>query len=103
MHAVIDDRNQQFRVTAGMRVQIPLRQDAEPGSTVTFDRVCLVTGDRPRIGAPYVAGVTVTARVLGNVKGRKLIVAKYRRRKGYRRRTGSRARFTIVQIESINS
>lgn len=103
MHAVIDDRNQQFRVTPGMRVRIPFLRDAQPGSILTFDKVCLVTGEQPQIGTPHVAGATVTAKVLGNVKGPKLIVAKYKRRKGYRCRTGARARFTEVQIESINS
>jgi large subunit ribosomal protein L21 len=102
MYAVIDDRNQQHRVSPGDRVKVAYRADAEPGAELTFDRVCLVGGDQPRIGTPYVDGASVTATVIGNGKGPKLIVQKFRRRKGYRRRTGSRSRFTEVQIEQVN-
>lgn len=102
MYAVVDDRNQQFRAEPGKRVQIAHNDGLEPGSSVTFDKVCLVTGDKAQIGAPYCSGVTVTAKVIGMVKGPKLVVQKIRRRKNSRRRTGFRARFTEVQIESIN-
>ena len=75
MYAVVDDRNQQFRATPGERVKIALRSDLEPGSTVTFDKVCLVTGgDKGAIGSPYVDGATVTASVLGN--GQQALAAK---------------------------
>ena len=101
MYAVVSDRNQQFKAVPGERVLIALRDGIEPGSIVTFDQVCAVGGDSPRIGAPFVKGVKVTAKVLGEAKGPKLVVAKFRRRKASRRRTGFRARFTAVQIESI--
>lgn len=104
MYAVVDDRNQQYRVKAGDRIQIHLRSDAEAGTTLTFDKVCVVGGDGAgRVGAPYVAGASVTAKVLRTIKGQKVRVAKYRRRKNSRRRTGFRAQYTEVQIESINS
>lgn len=101
MYAVVDDRNQQFRAEPGQRVQLPLNESWEPGATVTFDKVCLVTGDQAQVGAPYVDGVSVTATVVGMVKGPKLIVQKIRRRKNSRRRTGFRARFTEIKIDSI--
>ncbi len=102
MYAVVDDRNQQFRAEPGKRVQIPFDESLEPGASVTFDKICLVTGDAAKIGSPYCAGVTVTGKVIGMVKGPKLVVQKIRRRKNSRRRTGFRARFTEVQIESIS-
>lgn len=101
MYAIVSDRNQQFRAVPGERVLIALHPDAEPGSKLTFDQVCLVGGDQPRIGTPFVAGAKVTANVLGTAKGPKLVVAKYRRRKNSRRRTGFRAQFTEIQIESV--
>ena len=101
MYAVVSDRNQQFKAVPGERVLIALNDGLEPGSVVTFDQVCAVGGDAPRFGAPFVKGVTVTAKVLGVVKGPKLVVAKFRRRKASKRRTGFRARFTQIQIESI--
>jgi large subunit ribosomal protein L21 len=101
MYAVVDDRNQQFRAEPGMRIQIAHNETLEPGASITFDKICLVTGDKAQIGSPYCDGVTVTAKVLGDVKGPKLIIQKIRRRKNSRRRTGFRAKFTVVQIESI--
>ncbi len=104
MHAVLEDRNQQYRVAQGDRVLIALNSEVEVGSIVTFDKVCLVTGDAPKIGTPYVEGASVTAKILKNeVKGPKLVIGKFKRRKNYRRRTGFRARYTEVQIEAINA
>lgn len=102
MHAVLEDRTQQYRVAAGDRVLLDLNSELKPGDSVTFDKVCLVTGDSPRIGTPYVDGAKVTATVTRqDVKGDKLVVAKMKRRKNYRRRTGFRARFTEVLIDAI--
>ena len=102
MYAVIEDRNQQYRVAPGDRVQIALRQDLEPGAAVSFDKVCAVGGEgEGRVGAPYVDGAVVSAVVVGTVKGPKLRIQKFRRRKNSRKRTGFRARYTEVRIESI--
>ena len=104
MYAVVDDRNQQYRVQPGDRIQIHYRADAEDGATLTFDRVCVVGGEgEGRIGSPYVAGASVTATVVRMQKGPKVIIGKFRRRKNSRKRTGFRARYTVVQIESINA
>ena len=104
MYAVLDDRNQQYRVEPGDRIQIHLLSEAEEGSTLTFDKVCAIGGEGDgKVGTPYVSGATVTAKVLRKeVKGPKLVVAKFRRRQDSRTRTGFRAKFTEIQIESIN-
>ncbi len=107
MYAVFEDRNQQFRATAGARLWLPLMCDSktgalEPGKKITFDKVCLITGDKAKIGTPYVEGAKVSATVLGTVKGPKLVVQKLRRRKNSRRRTGFRARYTEIQIDAID-
>ncbi len=107
MYVVFEDRNQQFRATPGARLWIPLVRDpktgvAETGKKVTFDRVCLITGDNAKIGTPYVKGAKVSATVLGTVKGPKLVVQKLRRRKNSRCRTGFRARYTEIQIDAID-
>ena len=61
MYAVVDDRNNQFRAEPGKRVQLAHNETLEPGTSITFDKICLVTGDKPQIGSPYCDGVTVTA------------------------------------------
>lgn len=101
MFAVVDDRNQQFRAVQGQKVLIALQKSLEPGSTLTFDKICLVGGSAPKIGTPHVKGAKVTAKVLGEVAGPKLVVQKFKRRKNQRRRTGFRAHYTEIQIESI--
>ena len=107
MYAVVDDRNQQYRVTTGARVLIDRMGGVEPGQSVTFDKVCILTGGESaaeaRIGTPYVDGVSVTAKVLRqDVKGPKLVIQKFRRRKDSRTKTGFRARYTEIQIEAIH-
>lgn len=100
-YAIFEDRTLQYRAAPGDRVCLAYHCDWQPESTVTFDHVCVVGGESPRVGAPYVSGASVTAKVLGEVKGDKLVVQKFRRRKNSRRRTGFRARFTEVEIQAI--
>ena len=106
MYAVIADRRQgqagkQYLVSEGERVRID-RLDAPVGSKVVFDKVLLVGGDAGvTVGTPVVDGATVEATVLGEVKGKKLIVFHKRRRKFMRRKNGHRQHFTDVRVERI--
>lgn len=105
MYAVLEDRNQQYRVQSGDRILIALQRDLAPGEPLTFDRVCVLgagDGAEAQVGTPYVDGASVSAKVVRqDVKGPKLIVQKMRRRKNHRKRTGFRARYTEIEIESI--
>ena len=79
-------------------------ESAERGSEVTFDKVMLVDKDGDiKVGAPVLEGATVTAEVLSNVRGEKVLVFHKRRRKGYRKLNGHRQDFTEIQIKSINA
>ncbi|OGO40434.1 MAG: 50S ribosomal protein L21, partial [Chloroflexi bacterium RBG_16_57_9] len=72
------------------------------GETVTFDRVLLVAdGDEVKIGQPTLDGAQVRATVLGEVKGEKIIVFKYKPKLRHRRKTGHRQRYTRLQIDEI--
>lgn len=103
MYAVIDDRNQQYRVAPGDRLKIHFRSDAEEGASLTFDKVCCVGGEgEGRVGTPHVDGVSVAAKVVRQCKGPKLSIGKFRRRKNSKTRTGFRAKYTEIEIESIN-
>ena len=104
MYAVVDDRNQQYRVQPGDRIKIHLRNGVAEGETLTFDKVCLVGGEGVgRVGTPFLSGASVTAKVVRQIKGPKVVICKFRKRKNSRRRTGFRARFTEIQIEAINA
>jgi large subunit ribosomal protein L21 len=106
MYAVLDDRNQQYRVAAGDRIKIHLRRGSAEGESLTFDKVCLVSGEGDsagRVGTPFVEGASVSAKVVRNVKDPKVIIGHFRRRKNSRKRNGFRAQYTMVQIEAINA
>mgnify|MGYP005859941827 CR=1 FL=1 len=97
MYAIISVGSRQYRVSEGQRLLVD-RLPAAEGETFT-PRVLLVGGDGgPRLGPD---GVTVTARVLGDRRGPKIRIGKYRKRTGYRRHTGFRAALTQIEIESI--
>ena len=107
MYAIIDESGKQFKVTGGDRIKID-RQLAEDVKTVTFDRVLLVGGSgdakaAAKVGTPLVAGATVTADVIGAVKGPKVVSVKYRRRKGFHKKVGHRQKYTEVKITAINA
>src|SRR3954453_3916432 len=98
MYAVIQDSGTQFKVTAGDRIRID-RHVGDDEKTVTFDQVLLVAGEgSPKVGAPLIAGATVTADVVGEVKAKKLVTQKHNRRKGYHKKIGHRQRYTEVTI-----
>ena len=102
MYAIIDEGGRQHRVTSGDTILID-RDLTGDDKTVTFDRVLFVGGEgSPKIGAPLVSGATVTADVIGPVKGPKVMTVKYRRRKGYHKKIGHRQQYTAVKITGIN-
>jgi large subunit ribosomal protein L21 len=107
MYAIIDEGGHQFKVTAGDRLRIdrhaPEAKGDKPAKSLTFERVLLVGGEgKPRLGTPTVAGATVTADILGEVKGKKITIQKYKRRKGYHKKIGHRQRYLEVRITAIN-
>jgi len=102
MYAIIEEGGRQHKVTAGDTLDID-REITGEEKTITLDRVLLVAGEgAPRIGTPTVAGATVTAEVIGPVKGPKIEIVKHRRRKHYDRRTGHRQHYTRVKVTAIN-
>lgn len=102
MYAVIETGGKQYRVEPGDVLDVELLGVEE--ETVEFDRVLMVSGDAGvQVGAPTVAGATVTATRLDQVRGPKVIVFKMKRRKGYRRHNGHRQDYDRVRIESIQA
>lgn len=102
MYAVVETGGKQYRIEQGMTLQVE-RLDAEPGTTVTLDRVMLVgDGDDLNVGAPTVGGASVVATVVGHGRGRKVVVMKYKPKAHYRRKTGHRQGYTTLKIEKID-
>ncbi len=105
MYAIIEDSGTQIKVAPGDVVDVDLREVGKRTKKIKFDRVLLVghtDGDgEAKIGTPYLAGVAVTAQIIGEVAGDKIDVIKYKRRKGYRRKQGHRQHFLRVKIDQI--
>ena len=101
MYAIVEIAGQQFKVAKDQKVYVH-RLQGEEGSKVSFDKVLLMeNGGTVTVGAPAIEGAEVTAKILGHLKGDKVIVFKKKRRKGYRVKNGHRQSFTEIQIESI--
>ena len=102
MHAIIETGGKQYKVAEGDTLFIE-KLPVEAGETVTFDKVLAVLdGDKATFGAPVVDGAKVTASVVKNGKGKKIIVFKYKPKKGYRRKQGHRQPYTKLEITAIN-
>jgi large subunit ribosomal protein L21 len=102
MYAVIKTGGKQYRVAKDQYLKIE-KLEAEVGSTVDFDQVLLVGGDggEMKVGTPLVAGAKVTAEVVEQTRGPKIVIFKKRRRKNFRRKTGHRQSITVVKIGDI--
>ena len=101
MYAVIETGGKQYRVELGTELAVE-RLEGLPGSTINFDRVLLVAdGDNAQIGTPTVADALVTADVLRQDRGEKLIVFKYKPKARSRVKNGARADLTLLRIADI--
>ena len=102
MYAIIATGGKQYKVAEGDIIRV-VKLGVEAGEKVTFDQVLLVSGDDVKVGAPTVDGASVEADVIDNVKGKKVIVYKYKRETGYHKKNGHRQQLTAVKITKINA
>jgi large subunit ribosomal protein L21 len=103
MYAVVTTGNRQYRVSPGDTIDVEKLTGAV-GDTVALTNVQLVgQGAEVTIGTPVVAGVRVEAQITAQKRGKKIIIFKHRRRKGYRRKQGHRQSLTSLKIVAIYS
>jgi large subunit ribosomal protein L21 len=101
MYAIIQDGKRQFVVEEGQELVVDYRE-LSTGAELKFEQVLAIrTDDGLKLGTPLLGSASVTAEVLGDVAGPKLVVQKFRRRKNMRRRTGHRQTSTRVRIKQI--
>ncbi len=101
MYAIVEINGQQFKVKQNQEIYIH-RLDGNEGDSVSFDKVLLIDNNGDvRVGVPVVEDAKVTATILDQLKGDKVIVFKKKRRKGYRVKNGFRQSFTKIKIEDI--
>lgn len=101
MYAVIKTGGKQYKVAPGEKLKVE-QMAADVGASVVLDQVLMVgEGDNVRLGAPVVAGATVTATVVAHGRGDKVKIFKMRRRKHYQKHQGHRQNYTEIRIEAI--
>ncbi|HEY8228913.1 MAG TPA: 50S ribosomal protein L21 [Rhodanobacteraceae bacterium] len=101
MYAVILTGGRQYRVEQGAVLRVE-KLDAEPDAAITFDQILLIgDGDTVTVGAPSVAGASVTAKVRAHGRADKVRIVKFRRRKHHRKQMGHRQHYTEIEITGI--
>lgn len=100
MYAIFEAGGNQHKASVGDRVRVDLMPD-EVGSSVAFERVLLVAGEEPKLGAPVVEGVSVVGKVVAHDTGPKVFAYKYEQRNHARRKQGFRRHYTEVEITEI--
>ncbi|MBP3524095.1 MAG: 50S ribosomal protein L21 [Clostridia bacterium] len=100
MYAIIATGGKQYRVSEGDVIYIE-KIDAAVDSTVSFDVLLVGNEGDVKVGTPVVEGVKVEGKVVGQIRGEKIIVFKYKSKKNYRRKQGHRQPYTKVEITKI--
>ncbi|GAB0168745.1 50S ribosomal protein L21 [Lysinibacillus sp. CTST325] len=102
MYAIIETGGKQIKVEAGQEIYIE-KLGVEADEVVTFDKVLFVGGENVKVGAPFVEGATVTAKVVKEGRAKKIVVFKLKAKKNYRRKQGHRQPYTKLVVEAINA
>jgi len=103
MYAIVEIAGQQFKVQKDQKIFVH-RLDSNEGDNVELERVLLVDDNgQVKVGTPVVEGAKVSATVLTHIKGKKVLVFKKKRRKGYQKCNGHRQHFSQIQINEINA
>lgn len=102
MYAVAEIAGKQYILEEGKTIEVD-RLNLADGSEVKIDKVCMIRDEsgEVKVGAPYVSGAVVTAKVEKEVLGKKIVVFTYRKRKDSRRKKGHRQKYSRIKIESI--
>ena len=101
MYAIIATGGKQYKVSEGDIIKVE-KLDVEPGDTVSFDQVIAVSDGTLKVGED-VAKASVSAIVMEQGRGKKVIVYKYKRKTGYHKKNGHRQAYTQVKIDKINA
>ncbi len=101
MYAIIATGGKQYKVSEGDTIKVE-KLNVEAGDTVKFDEVLAIGGEKLLVGDD-VKSASVSATVVENGKGKKVIVYRYKRKSGYHKKNGHRQAYTQVKIDKINA
>ena len=103
MYAIIASGGKQYKIQEGEILRVE-KISGEVGAPVSFDRVLMFSdNENVSIGRPVLDNIVVRGHIIEQGKANKIIVFKYKKRKGYRRTQGHRQQFTAVKIDSIET
>ena len=103
MYAIVNINGVQTKVAPDETLEVP-RLKGNPGDKLTFDQVLLLAdGEKIAFGQPYLKGATLTAEVVDHLRGEKLRIFKFKRRREYRRRRGHRDERTRIRVTGITA
>lgn len=101
MYVLLDIKGKQYKAEQGSLLRVD-RLDGAEGDELQFDRIMLVSdGESVTVGTPFVQGASVKTKLEKHAKGDKVVVFKYKRRKGYRKKRGHRQQYSFVRVEEI--
>ncbi|MCL2707617.1 MAG: 50S ribosomal protein L21 [Defluviitaleaceae bacterium] len=101
MYAVVETGGKQYKVREGDTLTLE-KLEADAGSSYAFDRVLALSDEEATVfGSPYIEGASVTATVVGDGKAKKIVVYKFKSKKGYHRKIGHRQPYTRVIVDAI--
>ena len=101
MYALVEIKGKQYKVEKGSLIKVDLLGE-DKGASMEFDSVLLLSDEKgAKVGTPYVKGAKIKATVGETVKGTKVMVFKFKRRKGYHRTQGHREKYTMLKVDEI--
>ena len=103
MYALVEFAGKQFKVEEGAQIKVPYLTE-KVGSKVSLDKILYFDNDNDKIvGSPFIDGMAIDAKVEEHGKDRKIIVFKFKRRKGYQKKTGHRQRYSVLTIGKLGA
>jgi len=103
MYALVEIQGKQYKAEEGALLKVD-KIDKTAGDSLEFDSVLLVRdGEETKVGTPYVKGAKISATVEDQIRGKKVLVYKFKRRKGYRRKQGHRQQYSLIKVQNITA
>jgi large subunit ribosomal protein L21 len=103
MYALVEFAGKQFKVEEGTQIKVPF-QTEEIGSKVSLDKVLYFDNDKDKVvGTPFIDGMAIDAKIEEHGRDRKIIVFKFKRRKGYQKKNGHRQRYSVLTIGKLGA
>ena len=103
MIAIFENRGKQYKVKTGDFLKLPRLSELKKNDSVTFDKVIFMKDDKGQtvIGSPLISGIQIICQVIEQIRDKKIIVFKKKRRHNYRRKIGHRQDLTLLKINEI--